>query len=311
MINKNNQLQTLKGFRDILPEQKQQRDFVINKVKETFELFGFAPMETPTLEYASLLLDKYGKEADKSVYTFKDRGGRKIGLRFDQTVPAARVLAQYQQQLPKFFRRYQIQNVFRSDKPQKGRFREFTQCDIDIFGAASPLADAEIIACTYQAFKNVGFKKIILKINDRQILFKVLKPFANNQVNTLSIIQTIDKLDKKSTNKVIKELTNKGLEKKTAKQALDKIKKANISQNLKEIINLSQNLGVPQKVLKFSPTLARGLDYYTGMIFEVILPELKAGSCAGGGRYDNLIKQLGGIDIPAVGIAFGLSLIHI
>ncbi|MDZ7587352.1 MAG: histidine--tRNA ligase, partial [Patescibacteria group bacterium] len=264
-------------------------------------------LETPTLEYSELILGKYGKEADKMVYSFKDKGGRNLSLRYDQTVPTARVLAQYQNILPKCFRRYQLQNVFRADKPQKGRYREFTQCDIDIFGSTSPLADAEIIACTYFSFKNVGYPNIILRLNDRQILFDILSPYATKQLPTLSIIQTIDKLDKKTETDVLKELISKGLTAKLAKQALQNISQAKTSDNLEQIINLSQALGVPKESLKFSPFLARGLDYYTGMIFEVIIPEYKLGSFGGGGRYDNLIKQLGGLDIPAVGIAFGFD----
>src|SRR3990167_3614299 len=162
--------QTVKGFRDFLPTEKRQRDFVVQKVKEVFELFGFEPLETPTLEYASLLLGKYGKEADKLLYTFKDRGEREIGLRYDQTVPTARVLAQYQGKLPQYFRRYQIQNVFRADKPQKGRYREFTQCDADVYGSSSYLADAEILAVYYSIYVNLGVPKVIIKYNDRVTL---------------------------------------------------------------------------------------------------------------------------------------------
>jgi len=301
------QIQTLKGFRDFLPVEKRARNFVVQKVTETFENFGFQPLETPTLEYASLLMGKYGEEADKLVYNFEDRGGRRIGLRYDQTVPSARVLAQYQGQLPKYFRRYQIQNVFRAEKPQQGRFREFTQCDIDIFGSNSPLADAEIMACTYQAFKNVGFKNIILKFNDRETLINTLKPFATDQVNVFSIIQSIDKLDKIKPEEVVAELVEKGLEKASADKTLSTINSAEKSVNLKEIEQFVYDLGVPKEALQFNPTLARGLDYYTGIIFEVIIPEYSAGSCGGGGRYDNLIKDLGGPQIPATGIAFGFD----
>jgi len=300
-------IQTLKGFRDFLPTEKRQRDYVTKKVIEIFEQFGFQPLETPTLEYASLLLGKYGNEADKLVYNFQDRGGRKVALRYDQTVPTARVLAQHQSQLPRYFRRYQIQNVFRADKPQAGRYREFTQCDIDIFTSTSPLADAEITACTYFAFANVGFKDIKLKINDRQVLFAALEPFVTEQVDVFSIIQSVDKLDKISVDQVAKELIEKGLTPENTQSALEKIQQAQASDNLTEIIQLSQQLGVPQENLVFTPTLARGLDYYTGMIFEVILPQYGSGSCGGGGRYDKLIDQLGGVDIPAVGIAFGFD----
>jgi len=300
-------LQTPKGFRDFLPEEKRRRDFVMGKIKQVFEVFGFEPLETPTLEYASVLLGKYGKEADKMVYTFQDKGKRNLALKYDQTVPSARVLAQYQNQLPKFFRRYQIQNVFRADKPQKGRYREFTQCDIDIFGSPDPLADAEIVACTYFVFKNIGYPNITLRLNDRKILFEKLEKYATKKTSTLSIIQTIDKLDKKSKEEVLNELAQKGISRPNAEKVLQDIKTSQPTENLNKIIEYSKNLGVPEKSLKFSPTLARGLDYYTGMIFEVIIPEYPVGSFGGGGRYDNLIKQLSGIDIPAVGIAYGFD----
>lgn len=305
----NQNLQTLKGFRDFLPNDKRARDFVVSKVKAAFETFGFEPLETPTLEYASLLMGKYGAEADKLVFSFEDRGGRQIGLRYDQTVPTARVLAQYQNVLPRYFRRYQIQGAFRAEKPQAGRYREFTQCDLDIFGSKDPLADAEIIACTYTAFKNVGYPKIKLVLNDRQTLFDTLKFFATETVSVLSIIQSIDKLDKQPAETVIKELSNKGLPPKTAKNALSSIQAATPSKNLKAIFDLLLSLGVPDSAFVFSPTLARGLDYYTGMIFEVTLPieGFNLGSFGGGGRYDSLIHQIGGPEIPAVGVAFGLD----
>jgi histidyl-tRNA synthetase len=303
----NQPIQTLKGFRDFLPKEKRARDFVASKIRATFERFGFEPLETPTLEYADLLLGKYGAEADKLVYTFEDKGGRKVGLRYDQTVPTARVLAQYQNELPRYFRRYQIQNVFRADKPQSGRYREFTQCDPDIFGSRSPIADAEIVAVTYFAFKNVGFPTVVLKLNDRQTLFSSLEPFATDTVPVLSIIQSIDKLDKMSETDVLTELQQKGLSPEAASQAMTAIKTAEPSENLQQIIDNTKDLGVPESSLTISSTLARGLDYYTGMIFEVIVPEYGSGSLAGGGRYDNLIKQLGGPDIPAVGIAFGFD----
>jgi histidyl-tRNA synthetase len=305
-----NKLQTLKGFRDFLPEEKRRRDFVMEKIKQTFETFGFEPLETPTLEYASLLLGKYGQEADKLIFSFSDRGGRQVALKYDQTVPAARVLAQYQQQLPRYFRRYQIQNVFRAEKPQKGRYREFTQCDIDIFGAkeTSAIADAEILGCTYAVYQNIGFDKIIIKLNDRQNLFKILKPFSLKTTNSaLSLIQSIDKLDKLGSKTVIQELINKGLNSETAQALLTALKKAQPSPKLTKIINLAQQLGVPSSAIKFAPQLARGLDYYTGMIFEVIIPDYSQNSCAGGGRYDNLLNQLAAIDLPAVGMAIGFD----
>lgn len=301
-------MQTLKGFRDILPAEKRARDFVTKSITKSFALRGFEPIETPTLEYAELLLGKYGKEADKLVYNFTDRGDRRIGLRYDQTVPTARLLGQsYQQEIPKFFRRYQIQNVFRADKPQRGRYREFTQCDCDIFGTTSSIADAEILAVFYNAFAELGLTSIIIEINDRQTLINTIKPFATDAVDVFSIIQSIDKLDKLSRGKVAEELTAKGLDFAQANQCLDAIENTSISDELKEIEEICYTLGVPKTALRFNPKLARGLDYYTGLIFEGIIPEYGVGSVGGGGRYDKLIQGLSGADIPAVGFGIGFD----
>lgn len=302
-----NKIQTLKGFRDLLPEEKRLRDAVANKIEQVFKRFGFEPLETPTLEYADLLLGKYGEEADQLVYTFTDRGDREVGLRYDQTVPVSRVISQYQNQLPKFFRRYQIQNVFRADKPQRGRFREFTQCDCDIFGTTTAIADAEILAVFYQVYKALGLDSIIIEVNDRQTLLSTLKPFATEDLDVFAIIQTIDKLDKKTTTEVIEELIDKGLPKSTAKTILAKIEEVDISNNLANIVDKTVELGVPRQALKFNPKLARGLDYYTGLIFEGRIPEFKAGSVGAGGRYDNLIKELSGLEMPAVGFGIGFD----
>lgn len=299
-------LQTLKGFRDFLPSQKRARDLVMAKIKSSFELYGFEPLETPTLEYAELLLGKYGDEADKLVYSFKDRGGRQVALRYDQTVPTARVLSQYQNELGKGFRRYQIQSVFRADKPQKGRYRELIQCDADIFGSFSPISDAEILAVYYNIYKSLGLTDLIIEFNDRGTLISTLSPFSSDTVPVSSIIQSIDKLDKLTTSEVITELITKGVSKKDATQALADIKSAVPSPNLEAILSAVTELGVPATSLKFNPTIARGLDYYTGMIFEGKIPG-ESGSVGGGGRYDNLIKSLGGPDIPAVGFGLGFD----
>ena len=302
-----NKPQTLKGFRDFLPEEKRARDYVLAKIIEVFELYGFQPLETPTLEYASLLLGKYGEEADKLVYTFTDKGDRKVGLRYDQTVPTARVLSQYQNDLPKFFRRYQTQNVFRADKPQKGRYREFTQCDIDIFGSTNFISDIEILTCVYQAYSNIGFPNVKLLINDRKTLIQAFEPFAIKDVSVFSIIQSIDKLDKLSKEKVTDELISKGLRPETAAALLNSLGNLEPSPELQNIIDMASVAGIPQEAVVFQPTLARGLDYYTGMIFEVMSPDYKVGSLGAGGRYDNLVEDLSGLKMPAVGMAFGFD----
>ena len=305
-MNKQN-IQTLKGFRDFLPAAARNRQYVSDKIRETFEVYGFAPLQTPTLEYASLLLGKYGEEADKLVYTFQDRGERQVGLRYDQTVPTARVLSQYQNELPKYFRRYQIQNVFRADKPQKGRYRELTQCDCDIFGSNNILADAEILATINAVFQNLGFKNIIIEFNDRELLMNSIAPFVNEKVDVFSIIQSIDKLDKQSPETIIEELVDKGLARKDAETVLSKLDKIAVSENLNKIVQKTLALGVDQKTLSFNPKLARGLDYYTGLIFEIKVPEFSNSSVGGGGRYDKLIEDLSGYKMPAVGFGLGFD----
>ncbi len=310
---KNTKTQTLKGFRDFLPREMRIRNYIQNKIVETFELFGFNPLQTPTLEYAELLMGKYGDEADKLVYNFQDRGGRDVAMPYDQTVPTARVLSQYENQLPKIFKRYSIKNVFRADKPQKGRYREFTQCDIDIFGSNNPLADAEILATTYFSLKNIGFKNVKILLNSRQILMQTILKFTNRNDNPdetvylFQVIQSIDKLDKVGKAGVIKELVNKGLKEDRALTILKAIQNSKQDENLDNIINTAIMLGIPKENIIFTPTLARGLDYYTSMIFEIQIPEYKVGSCGGGGRYDKLIGQLSGKPVPAVGVGLGFD----
>ncbi|HEX9805018.1 MAG TPA: histidine--tRNA ligase [Candidatus Dojkabacteria bacterium] len=304
---KKQQITNLKGFRDFLPKEKRARNFVVEKIVEIFETYGFQPIETPTLEAGELLKGKYGEEADKLLYSFKDRGDRDVALRYDQTVPTARIVTQYKNELPKYFRRYQIQNVYRAEKPQKGRFREFTQCDIDIFGSTSFLTDAEILACAYGSYKNVGFKNVEILINDREVLFSNLEKYATEKVSVMSIIQSIDKLDKMSEEAIVKELVAKGLKEPTAKEALKNIQNAPQTEILEKTIKAAKKLGIDESSLIFNPTLARGLDYYNSIIWEVVIPEYKVGSVGGGGRYDNLLNELIGEDIPATGMAFGFD----
>jgi len=307
MSNSISPIQNLKGFRDFLPSDARKRNFVISVFKKIFESYGFEPLETPALEYQSLLLGKYGKEADKLVYTFDDKGGRKVALRYDQTVPTARVLIQYQTQLGLPFKRYQIQPVWRADKPQKGRYREFLQCDPDIYGSTSPLADAEIISISSQVLKTLGFKQFQILLNDRSILFAIMDQAKIPQNEKLSIIQTLDKLDKKSKKEVIEELAKKGLSTDKIQMIFTAIDEAKPSDNLKKIIEYALELGVSKETLLFRPYLARGLDYYTGSIFELLIEGYDVGSVGGGGRYDKLIEQISGVSIPAVGIAFGFD----
>lgn len=285
-----NKLQTLKGFRDFLPGEVKKRQYVVDTLKKVFESYGFEPLETPALEYEEILLGKYGAEGDKLMYRFQDRGGRKVALRYDQTVPLARVVAQYGSKLPTPFKRYQIQPVWRAENPQKGRFREFLQCDIDTVGMESAYADAEIIACNIKGLEALGFKDFKVLINDRAI-FSQLSP---------QVIRIIDKLKKLGRDSVIKQLGEEA-------DALEKIESAKLTSDLETIFQALADLGIDKTKYEFCPALARGLDYYTGMIFEVEIDGYTAGSVVGGGRYDNLIGMFSGQKVPATGCAFGFD----
>ena len=291
--------QTPKGFRDFLPSEALKRKYVQGIIETTFASYGFDPLETPALEYAETLTGKYGAEADKLLYLFKDNGGRDVGLRYDQTVPLSRVVAQYGQALVLPFKRYQIQPVWRAENTQKGRYREFLQCDIDTIGSDSYLADAEIIACTIDGLKKIGFKRPQILINDRSI-------FDSLGMSKKEII-IIDKLDKVGEAAVIKELEKSG--RKTAKELFDSIRSAVKTDRLQEIFEALEMSGfIGDLDFRFEPFLARGLDYYTSTIFEAKVLDLTTPlSVAGGGRYDTLIGTFSGRDVSAVGIAFGFD----
>lgn len=289
--------QTLKGFRDFLPKEAKKRQFVISTLKKVFESYGFEPLETPALEYEEVLLGKYGEEGDKLMYRFSDKGGRKVALRYDQTVPLARVVAQYQNQLPMPFKRYQIQPVWRGENPQKGRFREFLQCDADIVGIDSALSDAEVISVCVDALKKLGFTSFKVLLNDRKVFEDVPK----------EAVRSIDKLKKIGKEGVISELTKKGFPKEKLVAILDSIESKNPTERINNILALFEKYGSGISKYEFIPTLARGLDYYTGIIFEIEIEGYSAGSVCGGGRYDNLIGMFAGKQIPAVGFAFGFD----
>ena len=303
---KQTKIQTLKGFRDFLPDTMRVRNYVTDTFRQVFESFGYQPVETPTLEYASTLMGKNGDEADKLLYTFKDKGDRLVGLRYDLTVPISKVLSIYQDKINLPFKRYQIQPVWRADKPQKGRYREFVQCDIDAFGSTSPVVDAEIITILYTCLKKLGFQKFTIGINSRQVLNSILESSGIKEDKS-SVLQALDKMGKIGENGVTKELKEKGVSSTIIKSILDQIKSIKPDQNLKQILDAVASFGVPKSFYKFDPTLVRGLDYYTGAIFETYITKPKIGSITGGGRFDNLISDLGGPDIPAVGSSLGLD----
>ena len=215
---------TLKGFRDFLPVDLRKRNYVIETLKKVFESFGFEPLETPSLEYEEILNGKYGNEGDKLMYKFEDNGKRKVTLRYDQTVPLARVIAKYQNEIILPFKRYQIQNVWRAENTQKGRYREFLQVDADIVGSYSPLADAEIIAITYKGLEKLGFKKFKILINDRSIFQNLKNQYSITDDELPTLIRSLDKLKKIGEENVINELIANGFEVGKANNILKTIK---------------------------------------------------------------------------------------
>lgn len=294
-------LQTPKGFRDFLPQDALKRKAVLGKIIKVFEKFGFEPLETPTLEFEETLLGKYGDEGDKLIYSFETFGGENVALRYDQTVPLARVIAQYgprgAQKIVLPFKRYQIQSAFRGENTQKGRYREFLQCDADIVGVSSPLSDAEILGLVYEIYKALGLQ-IIIKVNDRALV----SGFSPKH------LLTIDKLSKIGEQGVMEELQKKGLSGKEAGDLFNKIRSSELSPNLREIIRSYELAGYPKGSLVFDPTLVRGLDYYTGVIFEAVLKSNPdSSSLCGGGRWDKMIGNFTGLDLPAVGFAIGFD----
>ncbi|MEK7551218.1 MAG: histidine--tRNA ligase [Patescibacteria group bacterium] len=299
-------VQTLKGFRDFLPMDSRKRQFVLDTLKKVFESYGFEPLETPALEYEEILLGKYGTEGDKLMYRFEDNGQRKVALRYDQTVPLARVISQYQNDLPLPFKRYQMQNVYRAENTQKGRYREFLQVDADIVGVYSPLSDAEIIALTIDCLKKLGFTNFKVLINDRAI-FSSLPNRGINEKEIPVVIRAIDKIKKVGKEKVLDELIENGIAREKATDLLNTLEFEKPTPRIDEIFTALVKMNIDKKYVEFLPTLARGLDYYTGIIFEVEVDGYDTGSIAGGGRYDNLIGMFAGKDIPAVGFAFGFD----
>lgn len=297
----------LKGFRDFLPLQARKRQYVIGKLKEVFESFGFDPLETPTLEYEEILTGKYGDEGDTLLYRFEDNGKRRVALRYDQTVPLSRVVAQYQSLLPIPFKRYQIQNVFRAENTQKGRFREFLQCDADIVGTLSPLADAEIIQTAVKCLSVLGFTNYKIILNDRRVFTELIENGSVLEEEMDIAVVAVDKVKKIGKEGVISEMVKKGFAPDRADVVFQLIQKQQKTDTLKDIFKILENIPWLQDKIIFDPTLARGLSYYTGTIFEFEIIDYPIGSVCGGGRYDNLIGMFTGSSIPAVGFALGFD----
>lgn len=321
----------LKGFRDYLPNQAAKRVIMIDKLKSVFTSFGFQPIDTPALEYSEILVGKGSAETDKQMYRFLDNGGRDISLRFDLTVPLARYAAMHINELGTPFRRYHIAPVWRAEKPQKGRYREFLQCDFDIIGSNSVLADADIISVIYESIKSLNVKASI-RLNNRQILNGLLE---NLQIRDKScdILRVIDKLDKQGQDAVVNELQSDiGLSKSIIdellafleisdaklnnKEIIEELKKLSLKrplmqeglEQLSSVCNILEASGIGDNIIRVDLSIARGLDYYTGCVFETKLSELpQIGSICSGGRYDNLAALYTKQQLPGVGASIGLD----
>ena len=309
-MGKPTELQNLKGFRDFLPPEMKIRRYVQSIFEDVFSSFGFEPLETPSIEYAETLMGKYGEEADKLIYQFQDYGKRGVALPYDLTVPTAKVLAMYQNEIQLPFKRYQMQRIWRAEKPQKGRYREVLQCDIDTFGISNMLADAEIIAVIYTTLTRLDIPNFKIRINSRPALLKMLSKLEIAKDKWPTTLQILDKIDRKTAREVKEELEDSGFSEKESKEIIEEWKGLSPKKNDPELVTLERHLNdleIPSEAYQFDPTLVRGLDYYTGTIFETMVTEPDFGSVTGGGRYDNLVEQLGGPDIPAVGTTLGLD----
>lgn len=319
-------LQTLKGFRDFLPQKALEREEVFKKIRTVFQKYGFLPLETPVLEYKEILAGKYGDEGEKLMYQFRDRGSRDVVMRYDLTVPLARVVAQYNPpgggELPMPFKRYQIAPVWRADNTQRGRYREFYQCDVDVVGADSIIADAEVIACLNEALQSLGVEDVVIRINNRKLLDGLIAESGIKKTKSAEVMRILDKLDKLGAEKVREELALVGI-KTGEREKLFELLGTDI-QDPKDILVRFEDLpgageiSALEEVLlqwgiknyRVDLTLARGLDYYTGTIFEMILPDAaEFGSVVSGGRYDNLIGTFlpAGRQVPAVGGSIGID----
>jgi histidyl-tRNA synthetase len=298
-------------MRDFPPEEKILRDEVISVLKSVFELYGFSPLETPVVERWEVLSAKYsgGEEILKETFKLTDQGGRQLGLRYDLTVPLARFVGM-NPTIKRPFKRYQIGTVYRDGPIKKGRTREFYQCDADIVGSSSPLADAECVQLALDVFEKLGID-VEVKINNRKVLYELAQAAEIPEELTEAAILSLDKLEKTGPDGVLREMIERGIARASAERFLsgaqdrEALKKGEGYRELEPVLSALQD---PRVV--WTPSLARGLSYYTGTIYEVYAKNSSVtGSLAAGGRYDNMIGQfLGGSEkIPAVGISFGLE----
>jgi len=335
----------LSGMRDFLPLDVLRRDYVIDTVKRVYQRYGFEPLETPTMERLTTLLGKYGEEGDQLIFRVLKRGEKlekalaetptensisDAGMRYDLTVPLARIVAEYRSKLPRYFKRYQIQPVYRADRPAKGRYREFYQCDVDIVGSTSLTVEAEVLAAGAEVLQELGFQGVegfAIRINHRMILRGLMEVAGVPHHLEGAALVAIDKLDKIGMEGVRRELDGRGIPAAAAETLLSLMSAAPAGTGavlawltdllagsapgsrgvaeLKQVVALSM-VGPAGAHLRVDPFLARGLSYYTGPIFEIEFPGL-SGSGGGGGRYDDLVGMFSGQTIPACGFSLGLE----
>ena len=316
-----------RGMRDYLPEDIRRREYVIGVIRRVYERYGFEPLETPAVENLETLMGKYGEEGNQLIFKILKRGEHEasgqadLALRYDLTVPLSRVVAHYQSKLPRLFKRYQIQPVWRADRPARGRFREFYQCDVDALGSTSPVIEAEVCAAVSDALTELGFNDFTIRINHRQVLTSILNTAGISESLHGTALVAVDKLDKIGADGVKTEMSGRGVEAGAAEKLLELfdvlgkdreksrelLDSAGVAafENLQAIFAHAEDTSAGVR-LRFDPSLARGLSYYTGAIFEITVPDL-AGSLGGGGRYDNLVGMFLGQSVPACGFSLGLE----
>ena len=312
-------------MRDFLPEDVRRRDYVIGVIEHVYRRYGFEPLETPALENIETLTGKYGEEGNKLIFKVLRRGAQEssgdtdLALRYDLTVPLARVVAEHRGRLPKFFKRYQIQPVWRADRPARARFREFYQCDVDAIGSTSPVVEVEMLAAISEVLQGLGFSDFQIQLNHRVLLTALLDAAGIAPALHATALVAIDKLDKIGRDGVRDDMVARGVPVAAAATCLGAFEDVEVfdrliagtdsgaaaRRNVAEILHLAAATTAAGHVT-LTPRLARGLSYYTGAIMEVAVPDL-AGSLGGGGRYDGLIGMFSGEQIPACGFSLGLE----
>ena len=318
-----------RGTRDFLPDDVRRREYVIGVVRRVYERYGFEPLETPAIENIATLMGKYGEEGNQLIFKILKRGEHEktgdadLALRYDLTVPLARVIAEHQNALPALFKRHQIQPVWRADRPARGRFREFYQCDIDATGSISPIVEAEILGAVSEILTTLGFKDFVIRLNHRRVLSGVLSLAKIPESHHHAALIALDKLDKVGPDGVRAELQASGIEISAADACLTSfagwtgatpegvlgvlsglLPDNDGVANLAAIVQLVESTPAAERI-RIDPSLARGLSYYTGAIMEIAVDGI--GSLGGGGRYDNLVGMFLGRDVPACGFSLGLE----